>query len=132
MEALPKLLEQLIYGDFCSDNANDLALAIKARGELFALVPALSPVETARRNPPEDSLVIPGKKWGWFNADMTPIATGDNWHKLSCPMPSYEPVPVTDFEGTVSVETQQVRCPIKSEGAKREVCAKCKRIFIYP
>ena len=38
---LPKLLTQLIYGDFSGDVPSDLDLALAARAELFQIFPAL-------------------------------------------------------------------------------------------
>jgi len=38
---LPQLLNQLIYGDFLSDNPDDLNLALQAREELFEMFPML-------------------------------------------------------------------------------------------
>lgn len=78
------------------------------------------------------SLVIPGKKWGWFDSNMEPLATGDNWHKLKCPQQSYRLVDSEDYDGNVTQERYELPCPIKSVGAKREVCSRCDRIFVYP
>ena len=78
------------------------------------------------------SLVIPGKNWGWFDSNMEPLATGDNWHKLECATQHYHWVNVTDFDGVVSQEQHEIPCPIKSAGVKRDVCSRCNRIFVYP
>jgi hypothetical protein len=79
-----------------------------------------------------DDLVILGKNWGWFDSDMKPLATGDNWHKLACPSQEYQWVEVEDYKGNVTQEQVELPCPIKSIAAKRDTCARCFRIFVYP
>lgn len=79
------------------------------------------------------NLVNPNKNWGWFNSEMQPLATGDNWHNLPCPDPKYIYVESTDYyEGTTTQELQEEKCPIKSVSAKKDICTRCSNIFIYP
>jgi len=78
------------------------------------------------------SLVNPNKNWGWFDSEMQPLATGDNWYKLPCPQEHYEYVTCTDYEGNISLELQKEKCPIKVVHSKKDICTRCGNIFIYP
>jgi hypothetical protein len=74
------------------------------------------------------------KTWGLFNADGTPLATGDDWHKWKCPRQQFEPCgsehPVTGEWADDGFT--EVPCPFRRVHTKVDRCTDCGIKFIYP
>lgn len=73
--------------------------------------------------------------WGYFDKDGKPVAVGDEWHKWICPQRKYV---LVGYKHTYTDEwinegfQLEDRCPMTTVSAKRETCAKCGMVFIYP
>lgn len=74
------------------------------------------------------------KSWGLFNADGSPLATGDAHHQYECPQKKYEPSGYWHaFTGEwVDEGLVPVSCPFEYVSVKRDRCSRCGVEFRYP
>ena len=76
--------------------------------------------------------------WGYFKRDgsrLEPVAVGDAWHAWECPNRKWlrgekyiHPYSGEECEDEPHLDT----CPMRSAEPKREECARCAVVFIYP